>query len=132
MSDRTGREGSGEIVPAAKASAVPAAAAAAEAAAAMAARRERRRRRGRRRLERDRDLREQGEVLAALDVRMRQGFGELQRPGQTLAAALKTEARRRGGFAARSVVFPCRAEVVEPVDRGALQESRRARQGLNP
>src|SRR5512138_2829398 len=67
-------------------------------------------------------------VPLALDVGVRQRFGDLDEARQPPVLHREPQARRRGRLPARLVLLPGRGEVVEPIERGLTHDRTRARQ----
>ena len=85
---------------------------------------------GRSFLQREEDLGEQAQIFPAVDVGVREGLCELERAGEAAALLGDAESGRRGGVAVARVVLPRFADIVEAVDRDALERSGRAGNSL--
>src|SRR5262252_5674677 len=83
---------------------------------------------GRSFLEREDYLGEQAQIFPAVHIWVREGLRELERAGDTAALLRDAEPGRRRGVAIARVVLPGLADIVEAVDRDALEQGRRAEQ----
>src|ERR1044071_3738017 len=70
------------------------------------------------------DLGEHLGVAVALDVRVGQGFGDLDEAGEPPVFDCEAEAGGRRRLPARQVLLPCGREIVEAVYRGLAQHCR--------